>query len=946
MSVTSDIDLSVLWECYQLEPYHGLRKPCDEDTITTTHDGSEKVSHSSFKQNTPPPCKSPQESSTVSIVEVEENKDDETEHTIQQTEQSSLSSIKNETSIQQSSVTIGGTQFDQQSSSYHDNIYSFHHGPSNAISVQLFCMDEQYEMRSIDLIPAVFEIFPDRDFLILSQPHNILEFPLLQHFTHVTPRLDSTISQDLYILHKCSLLNSFHVHPMEEKDIKGVNDLTSSLDAQNDIMIDVERYLQGGRDPLSENATPLHVLVAECLEQIVGVVILRQEENLEYLRSHYNIEDYVYYSQHTPQEHMTVHHLLINPIFAPHLKHFMKEAMRLTHSNNLYYPVPLHDIFKSHPHSLTLALGEMVPIRPRRQVCYPDDLGINVPCSGVMEKQPLYTLYHTNRKLSMEPKIVINSRLVFIGASDASLAALETIVFSPHLRFNNLILVSPNGLLDSSYSSVLPNSCCFYNGALRGIGLEVWVNVVKGVLTAIKRESREINVLMSDKSEESILPYDYLILSTGLQYCIDEPGHGDIPEKGVFTLQGDTCDEKVLEKTKELIANNGKVVVYGSSIVSLSLLAHLLDMMKVPGSQMTWIQPHPFTVMKDSIVNDKIQDGVDKSGMNVIHGYKIEKYESFDGELTGLMCVNEEKGETISLDCRVVFCLETREVDKKAFKAINDSCLVYDNRVVIDSQHFTNDTHILAMGSVTKYSRRYRTQWSHDHFNASEVGQKLAATILSKLDPTLHPLNTPPQNKYLIPIYSQPKVLYTRLPGGLYYLQIEKPHFDEIKEPNEGMEVFTNTENGYFRLYINQYERIQTITILSHQEFEVSNYMCLYNIHEKYLNNLLSGWKENLINDLFIYFREQWTCAIFHDRFIDFTSEVKELLSEPQGDEPSLMDKTKDIIDDSAVVSVEANCEKFLGVSNDLEKVLNKRLHRYIHHNGYHLPMYARPDML
>ena len=75
--------------------------------------------------------------------------------------------------------------------------------------------------------------------------------------------------------------------------------------------------------------------------------------------------------------------------------------------------------------------------------------------------------------------------------------------------------------------------------------------------------------------------------------------------------------------------------------------------MKVPGSQMTWIQPHPFTIMKDSIVNDKRQDGVDKSGMNVIHGYKIEKYESFDGELTGLMCVNEKKGETISLDCRV-----------------------------------------------------------------------------------------------------------------------------------------------------------------------------------------------------------------------------------------------------------------------------------------------------
>lgn len=76
------------------------------------------------------------------------------------------------------------------------------------------------------------------------------------------------------------------------------------------------------------------------MEQIVGTVIVREEEvlyilyvfifiiccikELHYLTAHYNIEDFVYISQHTPQEHMHLHHFLINPILAPHVKHILK----------------------------------------------------------------------------------------------------------------------------------------------------------------------------------------------------------------------------------------------------------------------------------------------------------------------------------------------------------------------------------------------------------------------------------------------------------------------------------------------------------------------------------------------------------------------------------------------------------------------------------------------
>ena len=49
----------------------------------------------------------------------------------------------------------------------------------NAIVINLFCIDENYESRSLDFVEYAFSLFPEREYIILSQPYTVAETTLL-----------------------------------------------------------------------------------------------------------------------------------------------------------------------------------------------------------------------------------------------------------------------------------------------------------------------------------------------------------------------------------------------------------------------------------------------------------------------------------------------------------------------------------------------------------------------------------------------------------------------------------------------------------------------------------------------------------------------------------------------------------------------------------------------
>lgn len=99
-------------------------------------------------------------------------------------------------------------------------------------------------------------------------------------------------------------------------------------------------------------------------------------------------------------------------------------------------------------------------------------------------------------------------------------------------------------------------------------------------------------------------------------------------------------------------------------------------------------------------------------------------------------------------------------MDYETFKAINDACLVFDGKLVIDTEFRTNDVSIRAAGPLTKYSRRYYAdEWTHSNFNSKEIGFELAASMLSLFDPTPQLFSEPPEGMDgLIPMYKGCKI--------------------------------------------------------------------------------------------------------------------------------------------------------------------------------------------
>ncbi|KAL6095499.1 cfap61 [Pungitius sinensis] len=804
----------------------------------------------------------------------------------------------------------------------------------NAVCIQDFIIHKNYAARSVDFIPYIFNLFPDLDFCIVSVPKPSPKLPLLlQSFLRRTSRASSWPPQDLYVLPRAGL-SGVEMRSAVAADRPALCDLVKGLRLSEALLQDLDCFYESRRDP---GGVALQAFVAQHGGQLVGILILRDEQDAEYICARYNIENFIYFSHHRREELAHMRHLVLKSCFQHLGRHLFKEVLRLAHRSCLFhrtYPCiqGQEHTQNSCVHPLDVVLDGAVPVCPRRQILYPlEQLGTNGPSRRITEDQAPFALSLISRKLTLEPKVAVNARIVVVGASDTGLSFLEVLCLCPHLRFHSLTLLSTHGFPgDHEHDDVgfLSTSHAYSRRDLAQLPLRSCVATVTGKMVGINRKSKL--VLVSDGVK---LPYDHLVLCTGLQYQVPGPPGVDLQPNGsrytgpvpanLLTLNDlQDCAAARRWLLSNFVELEDNAVVYGDGIDVFTATETLLRL-GVRGGRIHLVLPPPGGAPPrpdDPVVERAVAAALREAQVQVHRRCLLTRMDGGGDEapLTSVSFASE--GGPLRLQCGVFINLSNKGVDYDAFRSINSCFLPFDGRLVIDATFCTCDPCVSGAGPLTKFSRRYHAdEWSHGNFDSREVGRDLAATLLPRFDPTLQP-EAPPERGRLLPLYKQAKIRGGRLPGGLNYLHVTKPSPSYAAGPpvthlqDSGIVTGRAETGNYFSLRLDRYDLVDELTCLSLEPLPFSNYLCLFGKHQQLLGQLSSRYRQGLIHDLYSFFRQSWCLAIYHDRFCDFEQELQQIITEDERPRDG--------------AAVRSSAARFLSYNRNL------------------LPMFARPGLL
>ena len=153
----------------------------------------------------------------------------------------------------------------------------------NAFAITLFCMEAAFDSRSTDFLKYAFDEYPDRDYLIITQPHTVVESQLLSKFTHPLKKTKNTFQHVLYIMHRDSLYDQdMYVQRVAQEDLAAIDDLVSTLDEAKKMY---EAVYECAVNPASTH----YGFVAKVLDQVIGAFVVSKDVNLEYYISHFHV---------------------------------------------------------------------------------------------------------------------------------------------------------------------------------------------------------------------------------------------------------------------------------------------------------------------------------------------------------------------------------------------------------------------------------------------------------------------------------------------------------------------------------------------------------------------------------------------------------------------------------------------------------------------------------
>ena len=391
----------------------------------------------------------------------------------------------------------------------------------NAFCVKLFFIEQAFESRSSDFLLKVFDQFPDKDYLVLTQPHSFIENSLLENFIKISKKVDSLFGEILFIIHRESLMISLlNVNFATEKDLEEASYLFEDLGPQRAYMYDLALY------SIRNSNSKFMCVVCKIKNSIIGISLLSKEVNIDYYDSHFSIRDYINLDKISKYFHSRIIFFESHKNFVQYTKIIFTEILKLINKIAIYYEItPDAEIVPKFFKDFILTHNRKFPHFIMKEWNYKkeqyEDEKIKTRTDGeerdeLDEKESDFCLVYLSKKMLVESRIANNNRIVIIGASDTGISFIESLLSIRYLEFSYIYLIAPGGLLYHHIEKEIDNMKVSVNNyqlkELKKLLLEKRIKIINAIVKDIKPKQKYIQFM-----DDTILNYDYLILTLGLQ---------------------------------------------------------------------------------------------------------------------------------------------------------------------------------------------------------------------------------------------------------------------------------------------------------------------------------------------------------------------------------------------------------------------------------------------
>jgi NADH dehydrogenase FAD-containing subunit len=494
---------------------------------------------------------------------------------------------------------------------------------------------------------------------------------------------------------------------------------------------------------------------------------------------------------------------------------------------------------------------------------------------------------------------MLNARVVVVGGSDVALSFLEHLLLQSDLNYSNITLVSKYGLqrgrsMGKGDCQFTPWGLYYDQATMQRLSMQSRVRVIADTLSDIHCDQKHIVL-----SDGSVLPYDHLVLTPGLQDQTAGVLGVDLnTNHGLFSITDAADVDDMLAFLEE--ASPQKIVVYGNTLQALTTIRGLLDN-EVAASWISWAFPNkgdsPMWCNNDQEVNQRVCTELIRLGVKILpHTHLLDVVHDELGMIssatfkqTTVTGDDNKITKKVELPCQMLIGCHVPDVDAAIFTAVTENSLVYDGRLVVSSTFATADPSVFGAGTIAKFSRKYGSSLPHERYNSREVGQRLAESILTAMDPVVVDTEKDEAMHSTLPTLGMlPKVQEAMLPGGIRYFSATKPSLIAPKKPKV---LVSNEKDNLVRLVFDDLNILVSITYIgTAKNVHCKNLSKMVGFPSNYLNRILWRYEKKLIPDLLGFLSAPWATALGHEAFPELCDQITDGVVERENQMSELLE--------------------------------------------------------